>query len=269
MSTRPLKFRLLHPNAKAPLRSTDEAAGYDLFALEAGVIKAQNRVLVSLGVSMELPQGSYGQIYARSGLAYREGLIVMAGVIDSDYRDEVKVLIYNTNMHHYKFNAGDRIAQMVIHKIIQDAPIVETFTNTFVCNPTPLPPLPRVTELLKNMPVEVIYIDEANSELKFIDTINETTVVSAEPQTVADVATLIEEVVEPSNIVETPRRNSCDSTDAIPIITINADSEKLANDEKLADSEKLANDEKLAEDSHTKKKSKGKPRRGGFGSTGK
>lgn len=107
-----------------PTRGSNEAAGYDLYAAENGGFSHNSRQLIATGIKIKLPEGTYGQIYARSGLAYKKGIQVMAGVIDSDYRGEVKVLLYNSGDEPFEYKKGDRIAQLIIHKIVQEDPIV-------------------------------------------------------------------------------------------------------------------------------------------------
>ncbi len=107
-----------------PTRATSEAAGYDLFAPVNGRVKSKDRLIVDLKFRLYLKPGTYGQIYGRSGHALRHGLAVLGGVIDSDYRGEVKVILHNTGSEHFDFKRGDRIAQLVIHQIVLDTPKV-------------------------------------------------------------------------------------------------------------------------------------------------
>mgnify|MGYP001945090991 CR=1 FL=1 len=101
--------------AKVPERKTDGAAGYDLFAAEDGVIYPCERLAIRTGVSMDMG-GLTGIIKPRSGLAANYGIDVLAGVIDSDYRGEIKVILINHGINDFKFSAGDRIAQMIFIK---------------------------------------------------------------------------------------------------------------------------------------------------------
>ena len=72
--------------------------------------------MVGTGLAFGIPEGNYGRIAPRSGLAAKHSIDVGAGVIDSDYRGEVKVLLFNFSDVDFKFNEGDRIAQMIIEK---------------------------------------------------------------------------------------------------------------------------------------------------------
>ncbi len=93
-------------------KGSKDAAGYDICTLhDVIVVPGQN--VISTGITVEIPVGFYGQLASRSGLASK-GFLVMGGVIDSDYRGEVKVLLFNLNGDSKKFEAGDRIAQLII-----------------------------------------------------------------------------------------------------------------------------------------------------------
>ena len=81
-----MKVKLVNESAEVPKRATDGSAGYDLYSAEDKILLPGTRKLVSTGVTMEIPDGYYGQVLPRSGLALRSGLMTMAGVIDSDYR---------------------------------------------------------------------------------------------------------------------------------------------------------------------------------------
>ena len=103
----------LVPGAIMPTRGTDGAAGYDLYALEDTVINCFQFIPVSTGVSMAIPTGHYGRIAPRSGLSVKHGVMVGAGVIDSDYRGEIKVALATLN-GVYEFKKGDRSAQLSV-----------------------------------------------------------------------------------------------------------------------------------------------------------
>ena len=82
------------------------------------MIKAQGKALVPTGCSFSIPHGNYGRIAPRSGLAWKNHLDVGAGVIDSDYRGEVRVVIFNLAQEDYVVTPGERIAQMIIEKVV-------------------------------------------------------------------------------------------------------------------------------------------------------
>ena len=101
-------------NLPIPARQTDGAAGYDLQSNVNIIINPTERALVPTGYAWEIPVGKVGIIKDRSSMAYKHGLSVMAGVIDSDYRGEVKALIVNLSNSPYTICVGDRVAQIVI-----------------------------------------------------------------------------------------------------------------------------------------------------------
>ena len=115
-----IEFVKTHPNAKIPTRGSVEAAGLDLYAVESGTIPAGTFKFVSAGVAMALPIGYEGQVRPRSGLAAKHGVTVLnaPGTLDSDFSGTIGVILIN---HHrtadFYFEAGDRIAQLVIAKV--------------------------------------------------------------------------------------------------------------------------------------------------------
>jgi deoxyuridine 5'-triphosphate nucleotidohydrolase len=84
MST--LRVKRLRDDAVLPKRNSKKAAGYDIAAVEPTVVPARGRVLVSTGLSIAVPDGTYGRVAPRSGLTLKQGLDVGAGVVDADYR---------------------------------------------------------------------------------------------------------------------------------------------------------------------------------------
>ena len=96
--------------------ASPDAAGYDIYADQFGFIIGGGRLTVSTGWAMEMPVGYYAEIRPRSGLAVKHGIDTLAGVIDSDYRGEVKVFLINHSDSTFIIKAGDRIAQLVFRK---------------------------------------------------------------------------------------------------------------------------------------------------------
>lgn len=123
MSPLPIKIKRLTevPGFSPPAYMSTGAAGMDLCAaLERPVqIRPLERALVPCGFSMELPEGYEAQVRPRSGLAIRHGLTCLnsPGTIDHDYRGEVKVILINLGQEPFEIKSGDRIAQMVIHRV--------------------------------------------------------------------------------------------------------------------------------------------------------
>ena len=113
----PLKFVKLSENATTPTKANESDAGFDLYAIEDLEIGPHNQKLVKTGISMAIPKGYVGLIWPRSGMAYKYGIDVFAGVIDSGYRGDIGVILYNSKLDHYKVKAGDRVAQLLLQKV--------------------------------------------------------------------------------------------------------------------------------------------------------
>ena len=111
-----IKLKFLSDNAVLPSRGSDEAAGYDLYSAQNGEVDPLKRILIKTNISIAIPKGYYGRIAPRSGLAYKNGIDVMAGVIDADYRGDVGVILFNSGMEAFTFKKGDGIAQLIIEK---------------------------------------------------------------------------------------------------------------------------------------------------------
>jgi dUTP pyrophosphatase len=108
-------IKLQSDKAKVPWSANPHDAGRDLFAAEEASIAPLTRKLVSTDISIEIPDGYYGRIAPRSGLAYKNGIDTMAGVIDSTYRGVVGVILFNSDREKtFEVKIGDRIAQLII-----------------------------------------------------------------------------------------------------------------------------------------------------------
>jgi len=109
-----INVKKLSENATIPTQGTSFAAGYDLYAAEDAVVICGTRKLIKTNISMEINPGYYGRIAPRSGLAYKNGIDILAGVIDSDYRGDIGVILYNTDKNiDFTVKKGDRIAQII------------------------------------------------------------------------------------------------------------------------------------------------------------
>ena len=111
-----VKVKRIHPAAKLPARGTNWSAGADLCCLEAFTLGPRERKSVPTGLIVEIPLGWYGRVAPRSGLAARHGIDTLAGVVDADFRGELMVLIANLGEAPVSFDAGERIAQLVIER---------------------------------------------------------------------------------------------------------------------------------------------------------
>ena len=111
-----LQIKKLAAAARLPVKGSALAAGYDLHALVPTTVPAKGKALVSTGIAMAIPIGNYGRIAPRSGLAAKHMIDVGAGVIDADYRGEVRVLLFNLGENDFEVKEGDRVAQLIIEK---------------------------------------------------------------------------------------------------------------------------------------------------------
>lgn len=137
-----IRFVRAKSNAQIPTRADNDEtnAGYDLYACESTTIRPFERKIIPIGLKIEIPEGYYGRIAPRSGLAVKKGIDVMAGVIDSGYRNEVGVVLVNFEVlgflahlfqlskalaafsqmfglpGEFQINPGDRIAQIIFEK---------------------------------------------------------------------------------------------------------------------------------------------------------
>lgn len=118
-----INVKKLTETAKLPERGSEYAAGYDLFAdVEKSVeITPTETRMIGTGVAMEIPEGYFGGIFARSGLSSKEGLrpANCVGVIDSDYRGEIKVALHNDSETDRYIFRGQKIAQLVVIPFLQ------------------------------------------------------------------------------------------------------------------------------------------------------
>lgn len=128
------KVKRLSDNAKLPAKAHLGDAGWDLFTNihQEIVIQPGGRYVVSTGCSFAIPDGYYGRIADRSGNACKMGVHILAGVIDSSYRGEVKICVINLDRENsLRIKHGDKIAQMIITKIyIHDIVEVEYLDET-------------------------------------------------------------------------------------------------------------------------------------------
>ena len=155
-----MQVMLVDQNARVPRKGSEAAAGFDVYAVEDVIIPARTDVkriyvslallsvvaillpiagivsmlgfifllnthippkgLVSTGIRVAIPPSYYGRLAPRSGLALKHGIDVGAGVIDADYRGDVKVLLFNFGTEAFQVRKGDRIAQLIVEKISPD-----------------------------------------------------------------------------------------------------------------------------------------------------
>jgi dUTP diphosphatase len=111
-----LDVQLLDPAARVPERAREGDAGYDLRTLEGFALAPGARRVVGTGIALAIPAGMAGLVLPRSGLAARHGVTTLnaPGLIDPNYRGEVKVVLHNAGAEPYSARAGDRIAQLLL-----------------------------------------------------------------------------------------------------------------------------------------------------------
>ena len=113
-----LAFQRIDERAILPTRGSKAAAGLDLYSIEDLMLEPGERTLARTGLSVAIPEGFYGRVAPRSGLAVKHGLDVMAGVIDSDYRGELQCLIINSGASPISLPARSKICQLIIEHFI-------------------------------------------------------------------------------------------------------------------------------------------------------
>lgn len=112
-----LNIKKLVPHAIVPSRATPQSAGYDLFSSDGYIVLPGQRVVVSTGIQIGIPDGVYGRVAPRSGLAVKHGLNVGAGVVDPDYQGELKVVLFNhDSKQSFVIRPGYRIAQLILER---------------------------------------------------------------------------------------------------------------------------------------------------------
>lgn len=122
-----MQVRKNRPEAVMPVRGSEFAAGFDLAAAQATIVPAGGKAIVSTGLSIAIPEGTYARIAPRSGLAAKKMLQVGAGVVDYDYRGEVGVVLFNHGTEDFPVAVGDRIAQLILEQVSM-APCIEVET---------------------------------------------------------------------------------------------------------------------------------------------
>jgi len=124
-----LKIYKIHPNSVLPKHATQQAACFDISACGDTTVPARHTMPISTGIILDIPVGYSVRIHPRSGLAYKKGITLLnaEGVIDSDYTNELMILLYNTSNVPFVVKHGDRIAQGELVKNL-DYTIEECYT---------------------------------------------------------------------------------------------------------------------------------------------
>jgi dUTP pyrophosphatase len=100
-----------------PIRATPGSAGYDLSAAENATVEPNTWKAIDTGIAIQIPNDCYARVAPRSGLAFKLGIDVFAGVVDSDYRDSIKVILMNHGTRPFTVASGDRIAQLIFERV--------------------------------------------------------------------------------------------------------------------------------------------------------
>jgi len=111
------KVAKLHPDAQVPKRADKGSAGLDICTVQDVSVSPGDIAIAPTGLAIEIDQDVYARIAPRSGLAVKNQIHVMAGVVDSSYRGEIKVVLSNLGKKKVEFKKGDRIAQIILEKI--------------------------------------------------------------------------------------------------------------------------------------------------------
>jgi dUTP pyrophosphatase len=114
-----LKIKKLNENAKPFKYAHEGDAGLDVYSSDKKTIKAGEREVINTGIAIALEEGYVALVWDKSGLAAKRGIKTMAGVIDSGYRGEIKIVMLNTSKEDFEIDEGDKIAQILIQKIEQ------------------------------------------------------------------------------------------------------------------------------------------------------
>ena len=128
-----IKIKLIHKDAKIPLKATANSSGYDLFACEEHLLKRKTHALIATGIIIELKKGMEAQVRPRSGLAVKHCITVLnsPGTIDADYRGEIKVALINHSDEDFSIKNGMRVAQLIFSSVVNaDFRLVDTLNKT-------------------------------------------------------------------------------------------------------------------------------------------
>ena len=128
-----IQIHLMHKHSKVPTKGSSQAAGYDLYASQSLVLFPNETGVVGCGFQMRMPEDMCAMVCSRSGLAAKKGIFVSnaPGILDADYRGEIKVILHNLSRSPFSVKPADRIAQMVFHKVERTSlNLVDTFVSS-------------------------------------------------------------------------------------------------------------------------------------------
>jgi deoxyuridine 5'-triphosphate nucleotidohydrolase len=111
-----LRFEQVHPDAKLPSKNHESDTGYDVYSVEDKIVPARGSTVVDVGLKFAyIPEGYWIRVESRSGLGFKHGISAHPGVIDSGYRGDAGIKLYNNTDVDYEVKAGDRVAQLAIY----------------------------------------------------------------------------------------------------------------------------------------------------------
>lgn len=115
----------INSKARLPKKSTRGSAGLDLYSTQDVTIQSKKNGIVPTGLKLSMPEGTYGRIAPRSGFSLHYMMDVMGGVIDPDYKGEVKVILLNHSDSDFNVCTGDRVAQLILEKYVDVGIVIE------------------------------------------------------------------------------------------------------------------------------------------------
>lgn len=126
-----LRIKKLDPEARVPSYAHQDDAGMDFYSNESLIIPPGERRLISTGIAMAIPSGFVGLIWDKSGISNKNGIKTLGGVIDSNYRGEIKIGLHNLSQENFIIEKRSKIAQMLIQPVVQKKLIeVDELDNT-------------------------------------------------------------------------------------------------------------------------------------------
>lgn len=112
-----IQVKKLNLEAKLPQFAHQGDGGMDLFSVKDVIVKVGERIICPTGIAVQIPKGYVGLIWDKSGIASKNGIKTMGGVIDSGYRGEIGIVLVNLSKEIYEIKKGDKIAQMLVQKV--------------------------------------------------------------------------------------------------------------------------------------------------------
>jgi deoxyuridine 5'-triphosphate nucleotidohydrolase len=120
-----LLYEKVWNTAVAPSKPAKGSAGFDIFTAEDVVVPPRKKLAVCTGLKVVIPEGYYGRIAPREGLALNHALEIKEGTIDSDYRGFLRVVLFNYSHKEYRLRSGANVAQLILVKIHQNPELLE------------------------------------------------------------------------------------------------------------------------------------------------